>query len=264
MARKKKVEEHVNHERWLVSYADFITLLFAFFTTLYAISTVDQKKVGRLMYSMRTAFKVDFFDGGPSGATRMVTVMEGLGTHDPDSIAAAASDHPAKLDSLAKRLGSLANDPLLKGKFQVRMESRGLVISLAEAGFFPSGSASLKPEAVAAVKLIEKTVADKDLRVTVEGHTDNIPVRSGKFASNWELSTGRASTVVAMFIEEGMDPVRLAASGYGEFKPVASNDTAEGRARNRRVDIVLSNATAEAPADDAAPKVTASTPSVTL
>jgi chemotaxis protein MotB len=260
MARKKKHPEHVNHERWLVSYADFITLLFAFFTTLYAISTVDQKKVGKLMYSMRTAFKVDFFSGMPNGATRVVTIMEGTGAHENDGQEPAPVKED-KLGSLAKKLGDLALDPALKGKFQVRMEGRGLVISLAEAGFFPSGTATLKPDAVDALRLLAHTVSDKALHVIVEGHTDNVPVRGGKYASNWELSTGRASTVVSMFIEQGLDPSRLSASGYGEFKPVAPNDTAEGRARNRRVDIVLAPIAAT---DDSAPNVTAPTPSVSL
>src|SRR5262249_28021769 len=159
-------------------------------------------------------------DGGPSGPTKMVTLVEGIGTHDTAS-SEGVVDNRGKLDILAHKLGVLAGDPTLRGKFQVRMEGRGLVISLAEAGFFPSGSASLKPAAIPALKLLEHTIADKDLRVTIEGHTDNIPVHSGKFASNWELSTARASAVVAMFIEEGVDPSRLAASGYGEFKPVA-------------------------------------------
>src|SRR5262249_39134629 len=177
MARKKKHEEHVNHERWLVSYADFITLLFAFFTTLYAISTVDQRKVGKLMYSMRTAFKVDFFDGGPNGATRMVSLMESLRGHGGEAREApqpTPSEQAQKLAAMAKRLGELAIDPALKGKFQVRMEGRGLVISLAEAGFFPSGSAAVKPEALEALNLLARSINDKDIHVGIEGHTDNV------------------------------------------------------------------------------------------
>ncbi len=271
MARKRKPEEHANHERWLVSYADFITLLFAFFTTLYAISTVDQKKVGKLMYSMRTAFKVDFFDGGPNGATRMVSILEGISIHDGDK-----SDAPApqpvgepgdgRLKKIAKKLGELALDPALKGKFQVRMEGRGLVISLAEAGFFPSGSATVKPDAVDSLALLARSMSAKDIHVTIEGHTDNVPVHSGRYGSNWELSTARASSVVAMFIDQGLDPAKLSASGYGEFKPVAPNDTSEGRARNRRVDIVLSPdpVSVDVPPDAFAPKVTAPSPSISL
>jgi chemotaxis protein MotB len=258
MARKKKHPEHVNHERWLVSYADFITLLFAFFTTLYAISTVDQKKAGKLMYSMRTAFNLDFFTGVPNPGTQLISIMENIGPSAPSKPAghgagAGGSKNAGKgasgkdkLSALAKKLGELSVDPRLKGKVQIRMEGRGLVVSLAEAGFFPSGSATMRPDSVEPLLALAETFQDPGFRVTVEGHTDNIPVKNAKFNSNWELSTARASTVVALLIEKaGVAPTRLSAAGYGEFKPVAPNDTNEGRSKNRRVDIVIAPQGAE-------------------
>jgi len=275
MARKKKHPEHVNHERWLVSYADFITLLFAFFTTLYAISTVDQKKAGKLMYSMRTAFNLDFFTGVPSPGSQFFSIMENMAPTGQVSAArpvaqSSANDAGGKgagqgagkgagqgsdrLQTLAKKLGELSVDPRLRGKVQIRMEGRGLVISLAEAGFFPSGSATMRPDSVEPLLALAETFQDPGFRITVEGHTDNVPVRNAKFNSNWELSTARASTVVALLIDKAaIAPTRLSAAGYGEFKPVAPNDTAEGRAKNRRVDVVISpqGADIEVPPDDA-------------
>jgi len=269
MARKKKHPEHVNHERWLVSYADFITLLFAFFTTLYAISTVDQKKAGKLMYSMRTAFNLDFFTGVPSPGSQFFSIMENMAPTGQNSATRPVAQSSAndasgkgagkggdKLRTLAKKLGELSVDPRLRGKVQIRMEGRGLVISLAEAGFFPSGSATMRPDSVEPLLALAETFQDPGFRITVEGHTDNVPVRNAKFNSNWELSTARASTVVALLIDKAaIVPTRLSAAGYGEFKPVVPNDSAEGRAKNRRVDIVISpqGAEVEVPPDAPAP-----------
>jgi chemotaxis protein MotB len=267
--RKRKHPEHVNHERWLVSYADFITLLFAFFTTLYAISTVDQRKAGKLMYSMRTAFNMEFFKGVPgTGSTSLVTIVETLANALPADKSAVAGPGegqggPGKdrMAALSRKLGELSVDPMLRGKIQIRMEARGLVVSLAEAGFFASGSAGVRADAVEPLLALARTFDDQGFRVTVEGHTDNVPVRNGKFSSNWELSTARASTVIALLIEKGgIPPTRLSAAGYGEFKPVGPNDSDEGRARNRRVDIVISPATTDVDASRAAPEMPTAPP----
>jgi chemotaxis protein MotB len=264
--RRRKHEEHVNHERWLVSYADFITLLFAFFTTLYAISTVDQKKAGKLVYSMRTAFNLEFFTGLANAGPNFVNVFDQAavvtGDKKTDETPATptagngpGNGGPSKLQALSRKLSELSIDPALRGKMQIRMEARGLVVSLAEAGFFPSGSAALRPEATGALLALARTFDEPSYRITVEGHTDNVPVRNTKYGSNWELSTARASAVVALFIEKaGLPPKRLSASGYGEFKPVALNDGEEGRAKNRRVDVVISPEAADVVVDDRAPR----------
>jgi chemotaxis protein MotB len=257
VARKRKHPEHVNHERWLVSYADFITLLFAFFTTLYAISTVDQKKAGKLMYSMMTAFNVEFFQGSaPPPSSGVIAAVQGAiaGSHRP------IHKKEPELSAMARKIAALAETPALRGKFQVRMEARGLVVSLAEAGFFESGSAAIRPDALAAVAELAQVFAPASMNVTVEGHTDNVPVRSGKYASNWELSTARSTSVVAFLIDQGISADRLSAAGYGEFKPVAGNDTPEGRARNRRVDLVIAPPPADLSADAEAPALTTPAP----
>ncbi len=238
--RKKKPPEHVNHERWLVSYADFITLLFAFFTTLYAISTVDQKKVGKMMFSMRTAFNLDFFRGVPGEAMPMtgnpVTVIEG----PKPAPAGDGNGGTERYNQLVAELRALAEDPQLKGRIEIREEKRGVVIALSEAAFFQSGSADLQKGTAAALELVGRKLKGQGYDIVVEGHTDNVPVRSRTYHSNWELSTARATSVVSYFVEQGEhDPQKLAAAGYGEHRPVASNDTPEGRTRNRRVDIVV-------------------------
>jgi chemotaxis protein MotB len=244
MARKRKHPEHVNHERWLVSYADFITLLFAFFTTLYAISTVDQKKVGKMVYSMRTAFNLDFFKGqqaesSPVGGGTKIAVL--AGPPEPPAGGNGKGIGSDRYLRLVQELTQLAEDPALKGRIEIRQEKRGVVIALSEAAFFGSGSADLQKGTSVALGVVAAKLKEKGYEILVEGHTDNMPVRSRTFRSNWELSTARATTVVAYLVDQmGYEPTKVGAAGYGEHKPVASNDTSEGRARNRRVDIVVS------------------------
>jgi flagellar motor protein MotB len=222
---------------------------------------------------MRTAFNLDFFTGVPSQGSQFFSIMENMSPTGQNNAARPVAQSSAndaggkgagsgagkgagkgggKLETLAKKLGELSVDPRLRGKVQIRMEGRGLVVSLAEAGFFPSGAATMRPDSIEPLLALAETFQDPAFRVTVEGHTDNVPVKNAKFNSNWELSTARASTVVAFLIEKArIAPTRLSAAGYGEFKPVAANDTAEGRAKNRRVDIVISPPAAdvEVPSD---------------
>jgi chemotaxis protein MotB len=261
--RKKKHPEHANHERWLVSYADFITLLFAFFTTLYAISTVDQTKAGKLVYSMRTAFNVDFFQTdraliGSKPKTSPVALLveainygavekeqaekraRGTGADAPGVAKKVKPGGTKTLHELADEIDALAFDPSIAGAIEVRDEGRQLVIRLAEEGLYASGSADVRPESRGVLDGLALILRDQPYAVTVEGHTDDVPVRGGRYDSNWELSTARASGVVAYFIEEhSFEPARLSAAGYGEHRPIASNDSDEGRARNRRVEIVV-------------------------
>lgn len=242
--RKKRHEEHVNHERWLVSYADFITLLFAFFTTLYAISTVDQKKVGQLMYSMRTAFDIQFF---PSEYN--VSSAKDPSDRDEDSVEALTTDGEAafsgegeveKFHEAVKALLAIAAEEDMVGKLDIRIDDRGAVISLSEAHFFPSGAAEVSPQGLPTLDRVAGFLATTTGELVVEGHTDTVPIANSRYRSNWELSTARATTVVAFFIEKHKIPaIRISAAGYAEFRPVADNLSVNGRARNRRVDIVL-------------------------
>jgi chemotaxis protein MotB len=275
---KKKHPEHVNHERWLVSYADFITLLFAFFVVLFASSQSDKKKQSQLAAAMQTAFTpLGTFDahavtppldpsvGSPSTATP-APIQPPLPTAEQLEAQLAAqrfaqteahikdllekrlpSDAKAPEDKLAEaRLGKLkdkTNQPnstgqLPPGSVTIRTTQEGLVISLHEAGFFSSGSAEVRPVSLELLNQLAATLTLSPLRV--EGHTDNIPIHTAQFHSNWELSTARATAIARLLLDRGnINPANLAAAGYAEFHPIASNDTEEGRAQNRRVDIIL-------------------------
>jgi chemotaxis protein MotB len=157
-----------------------------------------------------------------------------------------------------QELTQLAEDPALKGRIEIRQEKRGVVIALSEAAFFGSGSADLQKGTSVALGVVAAKLKEKGYDILVEGHTDNMPVRSRTFRSNWELSTARATTVVAYLVDQmGYEPTKVGAAGYGEHKPVAKNDTSEGRARNRRVDIVVSPPSQETAPDS--PTVPAAT-----
>ncbi len=258
MARKKKPPEHVNHERWLVSYADFITLLFAFFTTLYAISTVDTQKYGKMVMSMRASFENPLFN---SGNNRPSMNMQGVRPpHDASSDAMDVKNAKTALKELKKampqrgvgtgkplgyirkKIETLVGVPALGNQVHTRMEPRGLVISLGEGGFFDSGSDQLKPEGRDLLDKIASGLVSSPNSIHVEGHTDNVPISNPRFPTNWELSTARSTAVVAYLITKfGFAPDRLTAAGYSQYRPVAMNTSTEGRARNRRVDVIVLN-----------------------
>ncbi len=268
--RKKKPPEHVSHERWLVSYADFITLLFAFFTTMYAISTVDAQKMGKMVTSMRASFDAGMFNSGstalalmPEGESsgrklRSEDIVENINAPKEGQLRdrslqslkeLKANLMPAgeknaaggkSLGALKRQIEALVGAEVLKGKVHTSLDARGLIVSLGEVGFFDSGSDQIKPEGLVLLDTIATSFVGLDNHIRVEGHTDNVPIKSSKFPSNWELSTARATTVVAHLITNfGLPPGKLSAAGYAEFRPIRSNDSAEGRARNRRVDIVV-------------------------
>lgn len=231
--RRAREEGPVSTDRWLISYADFITLLFAFFVTMYSISTVDQKKLQKAV----TAFQTAFPDWRTSDA-----VPPGLPgpPHAPFGAASqmAGDGLLAEVETrLLDRLHRLGED-----RVAVNMDPRGLVISVKEAGSFAIGSADLTGEAQRLFHEIAATLVDIPNAVRVEGHTDEVPIHTARFASNWELSTARATTVVAYFVEVvGLPGDRLSAAGYAEFHPRVANDSPEHRAANRRVDIVVLN-----------------------
>ncbi len=266
MVTRKKKQEHVNHERWLVSYADFITLLFAFFTTMYAISTVDAQKMGKMVMSMRASFDSTLFGAGSdrltlnpgapgASAGRDMVIDTKTASSDSEidsalSPAAVLKSNLAAPDAVAsservfrtlrRNVETLVGPDALKNRVHIRMEGRGLIISLGEGGFFNSGSDLLKPEGRALLDIIAGTLVSTDNHIRIEGHTDNVPIRNMRFPSNWELSTARATAVIAYMIEKfRFTPDRLSAAGYSEYRPVDTNDTIDGRSRNRRVDIVV-------------------------
>lgn len=225
--RRRPPPPQASHERWLVSYADFITLLFAFFTTMYAISTVDAQKMSKMVESMQTAFTTT---GVPAARSSTPPGDEAGGLPGPRGEGADAR----LAQTLAATLG---------GEFvEVTVDRRGVVVSISEGGSFSTGSADLSPVARDVLGRLSTALLERPNPIRVEGHTDDVPIRSGRFGSNWELSTARATAVVQFLVQQGgLQPDRLSAAGYGEFRARVANDTDANRATNRRVDVVILN-----------------------
>jgi chemotaxis protein MotB len=260
--RRKRSPARANHERWLVSYADFITLLFAFFVVLYASSQVDQKKVGKLALAIQVAFQemgvfpasttqipLDINDPMPFSSVQSIqnvkrnTELGRIASAPEDSL--AATSEQTDLADLQAQLREALRKEIALHEVSLHRETDGLVVSLQDFGFFDSGSAGIKPESLAALDRIASILAIRTYRLRIEGHTDNIPIHTAQMASNWELSTARATALVrVLIIGHNFAPERLSAAGYAEYHPVVSNATAQGRAQNRRVDIVILSAPA--------------------
>ncbi|RJR21620.1 MAG: hypothetical protein C4581_01900 [Nitrospiraceae bacterium] len=222
--RRHKDEEHENVERWMVSYADFVTLLFCFFTAMYAISNVDTSKLGKFVDSMKSAFNNE---GVQSSS---ISVIEGVKVFIPADVEVESN--------VRGMLGTLLADS--KGGIEVNRDERGVVITVADKFFFESGSAGLRDNSRDVLDKIASALLNYPNIIRIEGHTDNVPIHNQTFPSNWELSSSRAINVVKYFIDNHkIKPERITAIGYAENRPVASNDTPDGRAKNRRVDIVL-------------------------
>lgn len=256
--RRRAPEEHGNHDRWLVSYADFITLLFAFFVVLYASAQVDNRKVVQVAAAIKGAFQdLGVFSGsgldhtvvpkefivvqGPGGGTPQVPPSTALGAINvvPLCLSPAAANN-IDTEALKKQLSEALGEEIRNKKVQMRVGPDGLVVSLREIGFFDSGEAKLLPEAKPTLTRLAKVLEQKDFEVRVEGHTDNMPIHTARFNSNWELSTARATEVVSILVHEyGFDPRSVSVAGYAEFRPIVSNDTEEGRKANRRIDLVV-------------------------
>lgn len=236
MSRKKK-HAHVNHERWMVSYADFVTLLFAFFVVMFASSRQDHKKAQMAQTSIRTAFRT-------MGAFPELAKLPSSGQVvrvAPTVVATRAGYGPVKdLNRLKRRMEQVLAPQIADGTVTVTIGREGLLISLLDAGFFETGSAIPKTSSIPVLNRIGRAIAAAPYDVRIEGHTDNVPIHNALYASNWELSTARATVLTRLFIEKDrVAPDRLSAAGYAQYHPVASNRTAAGRSKNRRVDIIV-------------------------
>jgi len=256
MARKKKKheEEHENMERWLVSYADFITLLFAFFVTMYSVSRVDGKKMGSAVESLQRALgsviavqmtqrEPGVFPSNTMPIKFDITPIEGKSlTADGKALVKMAKEIQKGMEDLSKGK-SEKGDPNLPNQIKFILEKRGLVIRVSDQLFFKSGDASIRPEFISMLNVLAGTLEKVPNQIRIEGHTDSVPINTPKFPSNWELSTARATTIIRYLLDNfNFPPERLSATGYAEFRPVESNKTPEGRLQNRRVDfVILSN-----------------------
>ncbi len=243
---KKKHPEHVNHERWLVSYADFITLLFAFFVVLFASSQSDKKKQVQMASAMQTAFD---HNGIFEPHSDHPLIAEGLAPPAappaaiqlplPTAVTPTPAEPAITQHSIQVMLQQqVAAHRIPSGSVTLHTTPEGLVISLHEAGFFASGSADIRDSSLAMLTTLAHSLPPEPMRV--EGHTDNIPIHTALFATNWELSTARASAIARLLLQQNsVNPAQLSAAGYAEFHPIATNNTEAGRAQNRRVDIIL-------------------------
>jgi chemotaxis protein MotB len=239
--RRKRKQGHVSNDRWLLSYSDFITLLFAFFVVLFATGQ-SQKKKQDLAASIHSAFTdMGIFDA--HSKLPPLTDAGGAGNAAvplPADAAVPESPEQAAMSKVIKQLQEAVQPEIDRGVIRLRKTPEGLVISLQEAGFFDSGAANIRSSSLPVFDRIADTLPDTPLRV--EGHTDNVPIHTVQFASNWELSSSRASGIARLLLLHGnVHPEKLSVAGYAEFHPADSNDTPEGRARNRRVDIVVLN-----------------------
>lgn len=237
MARRRRNEEPVNHERWLVSYADFITLLFAFFVVMYSISSVNEGKYKVLSDSMEGIFKQ---------AERSITPIpigderfKGQANADDDSVTAGGFAQDP-LDSIAEQIRDQFDGLLGDGQLYVRANEMWLELELSSSLLFPSGDAIPHQDAFDIIEKISGILAPFKNPIQVEGFTDNLPISTAQYPTNWELSAARAASIVRMLAMDGVQPERLAAVGYGEFQPIVENTDAAGRARNRRVVLVIS------------------------
>jgi chemotaxis protein MotB len=239
--RSPDLDRVAHRERWLVSYADFITLLFAFFTTLYAISVVDARKAERLVQSIHESFGGALTEGAPERSR-----WDQSEARPGEPVAERSERDTQRLDAVRDRAEQLARSLDDHDAVRVQSTERGIVISLSDSMFFePAGSAI--PERARAVLLaVARELAPLPNHVRIEGHTDDVPVATQAYPSNWHLSTARAVAVVIAFVDSGIPPYRLSAAGFADQRPLVPNATAQGRRMNRRVDVVvLRNASAE-------------------
>lgn len=243
-----KGAHHPNHERWLVSYADFITLLFAFFVVLYASAEMDKKKIAKLSAAIQGGFQ----QMGAFTRNQPTSLDLGPESQKDAEPTSTLGELPPKLEAgpggvvdayaLQRELESVLGAEIREHEIEMRITPEGLVLSLREVGFFDSGRANLLASAQPKLARIAQVLNAHGFDIRVEGHTDNVPIHNAEFQSNWELSTARATQVVTLLVEKyGLDPLKISAAGYGPYRPVAANDSAAGRKLNRRVDIVITS-----------------------
>jgi len=230
-----------NPDRWLVSYADFITLLFAFFIVMYAVSSVNEGKYQVLSHSLISAFKNKTLPDQEIATELAPIQLQQLKQNNGIELLEPINkiQKREKMRGMAKNILE-ALEPLVRdGQVRVTQSALGITVEINASVLFSPGQARLADNSSVALQAVAQVIKDHEHEIRVEGHTDNSPIRTENFPSNWELSTARASSVVRLFIEQGVDANRLTAIGYGENRPIESNEATEGRKRNRRVAIMI-------------------------
>lgn len=246
MARRKPIqEEHENLERWLVSYADFITLLFAFFVVMYAISSINEGKYRVLSDAIISAFNErqtseKMINLGQQHTEILQGTGKPIGKSTPQKIP-PSNPVAEEMKGIAKNVQTAMQSMVQKGQVRVTQSERGIQVEINASMLFASGDATLQPASIEALAAVAAVLKATDNPIQVEGHTDNIPIQSPNYPSNWELSSARAGSVVRLLTEQGVPASRLVAIGYADNKPLDANTTPEGRARNRRVNVLILN-----------------------
>ncbi|PCK21829.1 flagellar motor protein MotB [Bacillus pumilus] len=246
MARKRKKNDHDEHvdESWLIPYADLLTLLLALFIVLFASSSIDAAKYEQMAKSFNVVFT------GGTGVMDQSSMQSTEETENSDQIKKSAEeDEEAKakardqavLTKVKKQVDSFITNKNLGSKLETKLTDEGLLITIEDSIFFDSGRAVIRPQDVPLAKEISKLLVINPARdIVISGHTDNVPIRNSEFESNWYLSAIRAVNFLNILLENSsLDQENFSTKGYGEFKPIASNDTAEGRSKNRRVEVLI-------------------------
>jgi len=252
MARKKKHAEHENHERWLVSYADFITLLFAFLVVMFASSQTDKSRAKEISEAVQKALEDGKSFGVPPAVAKILggtvddkgqgnAMMKGPGgaQHTPKE---SPQENVIELLPSLTRLNKELEAEVKSGKLEIKLQPRGLVVSLRQSAFFPSGTDVIDRTTFPTIKKVAGVIGDLPNAIQLEGHTDSVPIHNARFKSNWELSCARGISLLDVLSGEfNLKRERFSVVGRADTVPIDSNDTAEGRARNRRVDVVIVN-----------------------
>jgi len=251
--RKKKHPQHENHERWLVSYADFITLLFAFFVVMFASSQADKGRAKEVADAVKKALEdgqmprlAAILGGAAEDTGRGNAMMHGPGgrkaAQPPPKMPPNTELKVVELQASLQVLSAQLEKEIKEGKIQLNMEPRGLVVSLRAAAFFPSGVDAITPEMYPTIAKLADVIEKLPNPLRLEGHTDNRPISNERFHSNWELSAARSIAMLELLQDRyNIPPERMAIVGYADTAAIETNDTEEGRAKNRRVDVVILN-----------------------
>lgn len=245
MAKKEIHEEHENHERWLVSYADFMTLLMAFFVVMYSVSRVDHKRMIDVVKSIKFAMH---FKG--QGGVDAMPIFDGPASEGGCMANLADAERPSQkqveaIEAMRRRMekkfkGFLLEKPGMTTSVSLHIEGKKLMVRLSVAHFFDPAAAALRPEVMPVLDVVASELGKMRRPVRVEGHTDDVPPVTSRYRDNWDLSASRAASVTSYIERAHRIPANLlSAAGYGDSRPVASNDTPQGRELNRRIDLVL-------------------------
>lgn len=229
MARKRLTEEKKGSPEWMITYGDLMTLLLCFFVLLFSMSTIDNQKFKAIISSMQGSLGV--LD------SNLIVELDPIETTFPGDVLEKENEEFKKI---LEQINDFIKENNLEKSITLTLDERGLLIRFLDTVLFDSGKADIKNEAKYIIEMISDVIKQSGKSIRVEGHTDNVPIRTEKFPSNWELSTSRAVNVLKYIIElNDIEPHTISAAGYGEYRPIDTNDTPEGKQRNRRVDIVV-------------------------